>query len=547
MNVFKNKRRTSIHNREAKELFRRVDKTSIHPRIIVVDTRKKNDKSVFVLNKNKVKIGRKLDNDIQLVDELASREHAHITKTNDGLFVLTDLKTSNGTIINSVEIKTPRVLRNGDKIEIGHYILTFEGSPEFDDSSSRKSLRELYATKSSFDTIKSQKSFEEDSSYIQVFEDESVSDDQLFLPVCEINNEESLKSDYERLRLAFQLSQVCLTDDLPLSTSLFLDLVMSVLSSIDTGVVLIVDELEKTIDFCSAKKRSKHIENVMTNTPYEDFDEANISMTILQRVLKDKKHYIAMDTRDQPDLASAASIVIGKLRAILAVPLIDKGKNESRFIDQMNRFLPPQIVEKMLNNDEFINTEGSQRNGTVIFADIRGFTNMSEKSHPQEIVNLLNEYFERLVACVFKWGGLLDKYIGDALMATFGSLEAEEDSIFRAVAAACDMRQSMEEFNKHRKESGLEPVNVGIGVNTGPLIAGFIGCQQRLEYTCIGDTVNTASRICGKAAPGQVLISESTRAEICDQVVCSFAGSHIFKGKEVEVKVFEVLEVLHIT
>jgi adenylate cyclase len=145
----------------------------------------------------------------------------------------------------------------------------------------------------------------------------------------------------------------------------------------------------------------------------------------------------------------------------------------------------------------------------------------------------------QLVKIVFKWDGVVDKFIGDALMAVFGTLEGEGDAEYRATAAAIEFKRALHDMNTERARSGKEAISIGVGVNTGVLLAGFIGSAQRLEYTCIGDTVNTSSRICSMAERDQVLISESTYLVVRDRVNVVPVGLRQFKGKETEVMVYE--------
>jgi adenylate cyclase len=142
---------------------------------------------------------------------------------------------------------------------------------------------------------------------------------------------------------------------------------------------------------------------------------------------------------------------------------------------------------------------------------------------------------------VFKYDGVVDKYIGDALMAVFGTLEDEKEAEFRAVGAALEFITAISEMNEERARARLPKITIGVGVNTGELVAGFIGCSKRLEYTCIGDTVNTSSRICDVAEPNQVLISETTYEAVKHRIQAVDVGGRMFKGKEKEVKVYEAL------
>ena len=166
---------------------------------------------------------------------------------------------------------------------------------------------------------------------------------------------------------------------------------------------------------------------------------------------------------------------------------------------------------------------------------------MSEAAgEPQEIVALLNDYFERLVEIVFNRHGVLDKFIGDALMAHWGTLPGDEDPVFSAVQAAVEFRAAIRAFNIERESEGRPPIGMGVGVNTGRLVAGYMGSRRRLEYTVIGDTVNTASRICGLAGPDQVLISESTHRLVEDRISAEYLGSKQVKGKETSVEIYQV-------
>jgi adenylate cyclase len=149
---------------------------------------------------------------------------------------------------------------------------------------------------------------------------------------------------------------------------------------------------------------------------------------------------------------------------------------------------------------------------TVLFCDISGFTALSEELRPRELVALLNDYFSVMSDLVFKWDGTLEKYIGDALLAVWGVPFGHDDDADRAVSAAIDMQQAMDQLNLKRVTSGLRPVFVHIGVNSGPVAAGNIGSERYLQYAAVGDATNVASRLCGRAGPRDILISERTRA-----------------------------------
>jgi adenylate cyclase len=226
--------------------------------------------------------------------------------------------------------------------------------------------------------------------------------------------------------------------------------------------------------------------------------------------------------------------------------LLQEIEREVSIRENLGRFLPPHVVDRVIDEgEEPIRKGGRQTHGTILFADIRGFTQISENSSPHEVVELLNDFFERLVHIVFKYDGILDKYIGDCLMATFGTLPNQQSGAeLNAIRAALEFKQAVAEMNKQRAEQGKPAISIGVGLNSGNLVAGFIGSSQRLEYTCIGDTVNTASRVCNMASKDQVLITEYTNNLLqgCGALVeTRFVGKQLFKGKSQEIDVFEVL------
>jgi class 3 adenylate cyclase len=157
---------------------------------------------------------------------------------------------------------------------------------------------------------------------------------------------------------------------------------------------------------------------------------------------------------------------------------------------------------------------GVNQEVTVLFADIRGFTTMSEEMEPGRVVEILNEYFTRVTDVIFDNGGTLDKYIGDAVMAVFGAPISKGNDAAAAVNSAIQIQRLLVELNRDAAAREWPELRVGIGINTGNAIAGNIGSPRRLDYTVVGDTVNTAQRLMTNAAGGQILISESTARKI---------------------------------
>ena len=184
---------------------------------------------------------------------------------------------------------------------------------------------------------------------------------------------------------------------------------------------------------------------------------------------------------------------------------------------------------------------GVLREATVLFSDIRGFTAMSERLDPQSIVSMLNEYFEIMVDIVFENEGTLDKFVGDELMAVWGAPVGQADHASRAVRAALQMTEALVKFNRFRVANGEHPIHVGIGINCGELIAGYMGSTRTLSYTVIGDTVNTAARLCSHAQAGEIMVTEPIIGALGDRLLTEERSEAIMKGKARPVPVYRVL------
>ncbi|HYX83071.1 MAG TPA: adenylate/guanylate cyclase domain-containing protein [Gemmatimonadales bacterium] len=188
--------------------------------------------------------------------------------------------------------------------------------------------------------------------------------------------------------------------------------------------------------------------------------------------------------------------------------LSDRLRREAVVVSNFQRYFAPNLASQIAQSEGVIALGGTKRPVVVFFSDIRGFTPMSETMNPDEIAGLLTDYFTEMVDIVFEHSGTLDKFMGDAIMALWGAPIAHADDADRAMQCALDQISTLEKMNAKWKESGRQPLAIGIGINFGEVFAGNIGSNRRLEYTVIGDTVNTASRLCSSAGRNEILISE---------------------------------------
>ena len=205
-------------------------------------------------------------------------------------------------------------------------------------------------------------------------------------------------------------------------------------------------------------------------------------------------------------------------------------------------YLTASVVNEILKDPSKLKLGGDKKNLSVMFSDIRGFTSISEKLTPEELVQLLNEYLTAMTDIVFKYDGLLDKYIGDAIMAVFGAPLDQPDHASRACRTAIEMMTELQRLRKKWAAEGRPDVNIGVGINTGDMVVGNMGSQMRFDYTVMGDSVNLASRLEGtnKEYGTNIIISEFTHEQIKDEFFCRELDAVQVKGKKLPVRIFEL-------
>ena len=505
-----------------------------------------------------VTIGRHPGNTIQILDRIVSKEHAQIFRSKDGRWVLRDLGSLNGTFVRGERIRE-HVLQDGDEIVMG---------------STRFVFREQGGAETTAGQVTIAAPDQVESHIRQKIDTEAA---RRFLPEKDIYDVEILRRDYERLRIAYEVGQF-LGLEINLDTLLqkILDKTFDVIPA-DRGAILLMDQSSGQLEPAVIKRRKE-------GSSQEE--EIVISRTILNEVVSNKVSVLTSDAQMDSRFMGAHSIILQGIRSTMCVPLLwheellgviyldsqvatgaftekdlqiltsianqaavaiqnarlaQKIEQETATRVQLERLLSPNLVDQIVSGKMRIEQGGELREVTILFADIRGFTSMSEQMPAQEIVSLLNDYFETMVEVIFRYDGTLDKYVGDEVMALFGAPVALPDGPSRAVECAVEMQRALRDFNRRRQAAGQAPVSIGIGVNTGLVVCGAIGTSKTMQYTAVGDAVNLASRLCSLAKPGEILISAETASKLDNRFQMQQLPKVKVKGKKEPVLIFNVL------
>jgi adenylate cyclase len=247
------------------------------------------------------------------------------------------------------------------------------------------------------------------------------------------------------------------------------------------------------------------------------------------------------------DLIHVDGAMLGTALLVALYRVVTEGADKRAIRDMFSKHVSPELVNEMMKADDpkaALNLKGKRVKVTIFYSDIRGFTAMSEKMTPEQIYTQLNEYFEEMCKIVFKYGGYVDKFIGDCLMAVFSAPNPKPDDAKSAVFAAIEQQEKILELAKEWEKAGRKIFTVGMGLNTGEVVMGNLGSSDRLNYTVIGDNVNTAARLYNVAKGGQTIISETTYEEVKDLVVVNELDPVMVKGKEKPLRIFEVIRKL---
>ena len=512
-------------------------------------------------------LGRHPEQTIHINDKVVSKAHAIISAA-EGRYWVQDNNSRNGTFVNETRVFTKTQLHEGDVIRLGETSLTFYAeSAKLGSSTGPASMR---------DSIFIQE--DTDLNAINTFHAQIDAHDVNldFRPEKDVKDEALLREDYEKLRAVYELSEAAGQEaDLDALLERILDKIYKLIN-VSRAVILFEEEGE--------------LYPVAARGVSGADDQMNISKTILQQVQEKhiaiRSHNALMDSRFE----EAHSIILQGIVSIICVPLIfnseflgviylDTQQNAGAFTEkdlkvitafafqasskitniklakkaeeeavartQLSRLLSPNLVEEVVKGRAEVNLGGKLMDATVMFADIRGFTRLSEKLPPEMLMATLNQYFEIMVEVIFKYDGTLDKFIGDEIMAVWGAPIPQDDHGQRAVRAAHEIRDRLRVFNEQREVAGETALQIGIGINSGQMVAGYSGASQTLSYTVLGDAVNVASRLCSHAKPREILISDALHDRIAEEFEIDIREPVTFKGKSKPLGVFQIINKLN--
>jgi len=499
--------------------------------------------------KDGLTLGRSSDNDIVLRDFSVSRHHAKVVASDDG-FDIVDLESTNGVKVND-EFITSGPVKAGDRLTIGNFLLEVQ-------------LPALDAGELSSAT------------YLR--------------PLAEFNQDYGLEGQPlaaasrgagGRERVFEILAQVAKTliqvEELEPVLAKVMDVVFEHLLVADRAFIMLFDDHgEPKLELYRAR------ESESGGTP-----EVPMSRTILDMVSGQKVALLTHDAQADQRFEAGQSIRIHQIRSAMCAPLwlrdrvigaiyvdsplhvgsfsasdldlltalanyaavaIERARLNERIRsermarDRLERYHSPAVIEAVLTGPDHDSAPVTVRETTILFADVVGFTPRCESWSPEEVAAFLSQFFSLAADAIFEYGGTLDKFIGDAVMAFFGAPLPQADHAERAVRSALDLSRGVARWNRQRVADGLDPVEIRIAIHSGPALVGDIGSERRVDYTVLGNTVNVAARLEEYAAePGQIVIGETTHSAVASVFPTEHLGNVQLKGLSRTIAVYRVL------
>ena len=509
-------------------------------------------------------VGRGLSSDIAIYDPTISRRHAELTVGTDGVQVR-DLGSSNGTCINGSRVTAGRLNPN-DSITFGKVL--FQLKEQRTSGQSPPPGAAVQPPSVVGDTIVRQLIVSGGGATGITSRNRSSGFGQLRVAASTAEERQAKK-----LSLLLDISQK-LSGEFDLD-KLLANVVDMMFEVMDVDRVSILLRNESTGELVPSISRSRVGDQGFQQVP----------RSIVDKVIQERVAVVSDNTRSDSRF-KGHSIVTQSVRSAMCSPLMASGDRvlgllyvdsvtaansfsdedlqflvafsglvaigirNTRYAEQVRRealvrsnferYFAPNIAAEIAQQEAVVPLGGERRPITILFSDIRGFTAMAESMGPDAIARLLTEYFSEMVEIIFEHGGTLDKFVGDAIMALWGTPIAHADDPDRALRAAVAMQHGVARLNEQWALAGRPEIGVGIGINYGEVFAGNIGSHRRLEYTVIGDAVNVANRLCSEAAPGEILVSEALCQMVKDQADYEYLPAMALRGRTRSVQVYRV-------
>jgi adenylate cyclase len=497
------------------------------------------DQSIELLPGRTLVVGRAVTSDVPIYDPTISRRHAEVSLTNSGVRVK-DLGSSNGTQLNGVRITEAEASVN-DVVAFGKVAFKVVRT-----EAARPSVQSAEASQSGSraipqGTIVRQVPVSPSSGGVPAIVQSSVAPTPGggHLKVAALTDAERRE---KKLSLLLEISKT-------LSSAQELDELLQKVVDF-TFQIFNVDRVSILLVDPNTGELVPHISKSRTG---DTSAARHVPQSIARKAVEDRVAYL-VDNAAADDRFKGKSILIQSVRSAMCTPLLtsdqkplgilyvdnqtamqaftdedleflmafaglaavaiensklsERIRREAMVLSNFQRYFAPNVAKQIAAQEGEVKLGGGKLPVVIFFSDIRGFTPMSENMNPDEVATLLTEYFTEMVEIVFEHAGSLDKFMGDAIMALWGAPIAHEDDADRAMQCALDQLAALEKLNAKWQEKGRPPIKIGIGINYGEVFAGNFGSDRRLEYTVIGDAVNTASRLCSVAGENEILIAE---------------------------------------
>ncbi|RME86892.1 MAG: FHA domain-containing protein [Zetaproteobacteria bacterium] len=498
-----------------------------------------------------ITIGRHPMMDVVVLDPLVSKRHAKIEMVPGHGWRYRDLGSKNGSFFGGVRIQE-RLLQDGDEIRIGRSRLRFVARTE-DEAliSSISFVREAPAP------IAAQANVEAAAH---------------LAPGVEIADLGELRREYEKMRLGFELLQRL--GALAQPKQVFQEAaraLLDIFSADHCAILLFADGRFRPAAF-AAREASE--------------DNIVVSESVLDEVRRTRQAVLLADTGKNARFREARSIVMTGMRSVMCTPILavnqdlvgavfldstrgavafspqdlellaglaghlalavenaklfERVRHEAAARAQLARLLSPELADRIIAGEIKLDRHSHAREATIMFADIRGFTQLVKRYPPEKLVQTLNAFFDLAAKTIFRFGGMVDKYIGDEVMAVFGAPIAVDAPADRAVAAAVRILELLREFNEKQAAAGEPRLGVGIGISAGEVVFGAVGSEETLQYTCIGLPVNVAARLTELARSGEILISEEACQRMKVQPDLEEITAQTVRGLDAPVRTFRI-------